>query len=997
MSTLLKLLFLILCSAIVIFAQTTQENVEKISLQLQWKHQFEFAGFYAAKEMGFYKDLGLDVEFVEYQSGLNIIDEVLEKRANYGLSYSSILVDYMQGKPLVLLANFFKQSPLVLVVQKEITTPKDLRGKKVMGLLDSSHNQTLLLMLQKFNISQEDFYNVPRAFNLEDFITKKVDAISVFMTNEIFTLDKLGIQYNLFDPAAYGVKSYDLNLFTTQEELKQHPKRVENFRIASIKGWKYALSHKEELVDLIYEKYNTQQRSKEALLFEARQIEYLMLSHVYPIGSIDKEKIALIRDSFVQEGTLKKEQLKALEPFVYKQNHALTLSEEQKAYLHKKKKLTMCVDPNWMPIEKIENGRYIGIGADLIKEMQKRLPIPFELVVTQKWSDSLQKAEKRECDLIALAEKTQSRTKYLDFTTPFLETPIVMVTKNAQAFVDNLAHLEQKQKSLAIVRDYSFKELLKERYPSLNLFEVESIQEGLEWVQKGEVFGFLDNSIVLNHEINKRELYELSITGQFQEKISLSIASRNDEKILHAILQETLDAIPHAIKEQIFSKWIHINYTTQTDYKLITQVLAFVLLVFGVFLYWMIKLKQEIRKKEKIQQQLFESEEKFRSLFDIAPVLLNSFDKDGKVVLWNQECQKVFGWSFKELQEYTEAFKLFYPDPLDQERFITLLNSQHYDQYQEWQPLTKNGKKIITMWANIKLPNGDIIHIGYDITQQRHDTLALEQKSKELKEAKEALENLNMTLEQRIESEIAKNAKQQLLLMQQNRLAQMGEMIENIAHQWRQPLSQINSIILLLDVALKKENLSDNETIEEKLLEIESLTHYMSKTIDDFKNFFNPNKKDENFELYDLIINSYSVLKGAFEANFIRVNIKVQKGLWCYGRVEELEQVLVTLLNNAKDASFLNSKNPEIDIEAYKTDTLCSIKVLDNGGGIEEKNLAKVFEPYFTTKHKSQGTGLGLYMAKMIVEEGLGGQLIASNTQKGACFEIILYEKGKND
>lgn len=181
-------------------------KLENIKLQLQWKHQFEFAGFYAAKEKGFYKDVGLDVEFIEFDSKKNIVNEVVNKNADYGLTYSSFIVDYMNGKPLVFVANFFKQSPLVLVTQKDIYTPADLRNKKIMGLLDSSHEQIVLTMLDKFNITKNDFQNIPRKSAVESFINKKIDALTVFTTNEIYTLDKLGIKYNIFRPCRFWNK-----------------------------------------------------------------------------------------------------------------------------------------------------------------------------------------------------------------------------------------------------------------------------------------------------------------------------------------------------------------------------------------------------------------------------------------------------------------------------------------------------------------------------------------------------------------------------------------------------------------------------------------------------------------------------------------------------------------------------------------------------------------------------------------------------------------------
>ncbi|MEA3456889.1 MAG: ABC transporter substrate-binding protein, partial [Campylobacterota bacterium] len=270
--------------------------LEKVTLQLQWKHQFEFAGFYAAKEKGFYADAGLDVTFVEFNEHTNITGEVLNENAQYGLSYSSIIAEYLNGKPLVLLANFFKQSPLVLVAQAEIKTPADLKGKKVMGISNTIDNITLWTMLNKFNVQIEDIDNIRTNFSIDDFVNKKVDAMSVFTTNELYQLEKKGIKYNIFDPVSYGAKYYDVNLFTTQKELSEHPHRVKAFAEASIKGWEYALSHQEELIEVILKKYNPQHKSKEALEFEARQIEYIMLPDVHKVGSIDTDRVKMIAE-----------------------------------------------------------------------------------------------------------------------------------------------------------------------------------------------------------------------------------------------------------------------------------------------------------------------------------------------------------------------------------------------------------------------------------------------------------------------------------------------------------------------------------------------------------------------------------------------------------------------------------------------------------------------------------------------------------------------------
>jgi ABC-type amino acid transport substrate-binding protein/nitrogen-specific signal transduction histidine kinase len=247
---------------------------------------------------------------------------------------------------------------------------------------------------------------------------------------------------------------------------------------------------------------------------------------------------------------------------------------------------------------------------------------------------------------------------------------------------------------------------------------------------------------------------------------------------------------------------------------------------------------------------------------------------------------------------------------------------------------------------------------------------------------------LNDTLEKRVKQEVAKNIKHQIIMMHQSKLAQMGEMIQNIAHQWRQPLAQINSCVLLIDGILVK-NKMDSDLIEDRLLEIESLTEYMSKTIEDFQNFCHPNKQKTTFTVLDAIAKSHSIVKGLIHTHHIKIDIDIEDTLSCHGYLDELQQAILALVHNAVDALVTNAiESPTISIKAYKKDSSIIIKVQDNARGIADEFLEKIFDPYFTTKNKSQGTGLGLYMAKTIIESGLEGTIRVVNKPDGACFSI---------
>lgn len=211
----------------------------------------------------------------------------------------------------------------------------------------------------------------------------------VFTTNETYHLDEAGVAYNVMNPAAYGIPFYDLNLFTTQKELKNHPERVANFKAASIKGWKYALEHKEEIIQLILKKYNTQNKSYEALTYEGTQIEHIMLPSLYPIGSIDHQRVELMAENFIEIDLVNKDTVIDLKNFIYREPQKdLKLTHEEMQYLNKKHEITYCVDPAWMPLSQIKDDTHIGMDSDYIEYLSSKLNIPFRLIPTQTWIKS---------------------------------------------------------------------------------------------------------------------------------------------------------------------------------------------------------------------------------------------------------------------------------------------------------------------------------------------------------------------------------------------------------------------------------------------------------------------------------------------------------------------------------------------------------------------------------------------------------------------------------
>jgi len=279
--------------------------------------------------------------------------------------------------------------------------------------------------------------------------------------------------------------------------------------------------------------------------------------------------------------------------------------------------------------------------------------------------------------------------------------------------------------------------------------------------------------------------------------------------------------------------------------------------------------------------------------------------------------------------------------------------------YKHWVEYKGEKVYVLTVKSPLMSKNGDligIVGISRDITKEHN-------------------------LEQELEL-------QNILLLQQNRLASMGEMISYIAHQWRQPLNAIYLLIQKIGIYNKLGKLDEtklNNTVEKSMYVLDK----MSETIEDFRDFFNTSKEKSAFDIVLAIHKSYSIIEPIFNENIIKFIFNVEDTFIVKGYQNEFSQVILNILNNSREV--LRKKkilNPFVSIDVKKVNNQIIITINDNAGGIDEKKLKSIFDPYFTTK-KDSNTGIGLYMSKRIIESRMKGKLNAYNTDKGLCFEII--------
>lgn len=300
-------------------------------------------------------------------------------------------------------------------------------------------------------------------------------------------------------------------------------------------------------------------------------------------------------------------------------------------------------------------------------------------------------------------------------------------------------------------------------------------------------------------------------------------------------------------------------------------------------------------------------------------------------------------------------------------------------------------RKVLERTIEIEVQNNEIAsqrdvlkELNYELVHQ-HEKIMLQSI---------ALEKINKTLEERVKIELEKNREKELLLMQQSRHASMGEMIGNIAHQWRQPLNAIAVIIQNFQEA-QEHNELNAEYVSLKVTKAMEIVNFMSKTIDSFRNFFKPDKEKVVFELDEIVSKTISFIDASFKHSNIQIKMNNTKGINVLGFPNEFSQVILNILNNAKDVLIERAiVDAYVNIDISEKNNKASIRIADNAGGIHPENMNKIFEPYFTTKEDDKGTGLGLYMSKMIIEHNMQGRFSVENNKDGAEFiiEIDLYK-----
>ena len=868
---LLKIFFLQLF-IMSVFAQ------EKITLQLKWFHQFQFAGYYAAKEKGFYKDLGLDVTIKQRDINYNNIEQVINGDAQYGVADSILILYKAKEEPVVIVAPILQHSPSVLISLKSsgINSPYNLDGKEMVFYPSDTDGFSILAMMRKLH-AKPNLIRIREKNDYLKLIDKKVDLFPAYLSNEPFYFQQRGIPINTLNPTNYGFDLYGDMLFTNKNEAKNHPNRVQKFKEATLRGWRYALENQEEIIQLIHSKYGTN-KSIEHLRYEAKAIEKLISKDTIPLGTIDKGRIRYITNLYNDYGTTNKDfnindfifkeyiikQIKidlteeekkylennpslkvqnmlsfppynfyeneeesgytidyinlvakalgveiefvngktweesllmlknneidiipniainkerqkyitytnfehinyqislavrkstniksfkdlkkktlavlnksflhtiiktkypnqklylasttkdavesvskgkadavidnlatveyyishnwlsnlktikldkiehipsntALHMGVSKDNTILKMilekvnatlphneivklkekwlnlkikrnvqfTNEEYSYLQGKKELHMCVDPNWMPFEKIQNNKHIGMTADYIKLFEKLIDIPINLTITENWMDTIKKAKNKECDFVTVMLETKERKKQFNFTRALTKMPLVVATKLDKPFISEIKDILPYK--VAMVKGFAYSKIFQEKYPSMKLIEVKNAKEGLKKVDQNQVYGFIGVLPVIGFNIQENFLGNLKIAGKLNDNISFPMATRKDEPLLNDIFNKLINSISEEEKRDIMNKWLSIKYEESIDYKSI----LYIIIIFLIIIFIIVTKNRAINK-------INETLSKYVQVID-EHVLTSTTDTKGNITSVSQ--------AFCDISEYSK-------------------------------------------------------------------------------------------------------------------------------------------------------------------------------------------------------------------------------------------------------------------------------------------------------------------------------------------------------
>jgi polar amino acid transport system substrate-binding protein len=571
---------------------------ERVTLQLQWLDQFQFAGYYMAIEKGFYRDAGLEVALKPFHPGMCVTEEVLSGRADYGIGRSSLLIDRLKGRPVVALAAIFQSSPNVLLAREDsgIRKISDFRGKRIMLTKDAQDSITYQAMLNAEGVSFDDVFRLEHSFDLQDLIDGTTDLMACYSSNEPYRMKERKIPVTVFAPKDYGFDFYNDILFTTEQEVQKHPERVQAFLMATIKGWHYAFEHVEESVDLILQRHNTQNKSRKALLHEAIALKKLAFADGHPLGHIAIEKFRAVYDLYRVMG-MAPEAWKHTEGFIYPSplNAAVTLNEQEQEFLQRHP-LTFGSTYYDAPYNVASSSRGFPLNA-IAHEMWTKIADKNGIAFHSEYYPTCQEArravQKRRADLTFYFNCLEEKPDKVLLSKPYVTFPNVIATAGSVNYIPNLSALNGHR--VAVRSGSAITTELAKHHPEILQVPVATANEAVKLLVRGHVYAVIDLLPLISNVINREGYDTIKISGTTNFNQHLHFMIRSDYPELRTIIDKTIDTIPPQERDTILNRYSELPQSATIDYGLIVKIIATALVLIAALFY-----RQNILKRHNL-------------------------------------------------------------------------------------------------------------------------------------------------------------------------------------------------------------------------------------------------------------------------------------------------------------------------------------------------------------------------------------------------------------
>ena len=591
---------LLLIYFILLLLNLQANEKQKVTLYLDWLNQFQFAGYYIAKEKGYYDNFNIDVELIEYSNKNNITQEVMKNEATYGIGKSSLIIDKFDGNNIVLLSSFFQNSPLVLIslANSNIKTPKDLINKRIMITNDAKQTASIKSMIVSQGVNLEDITIQEHSFNIEDLINGKTDAMACYLSNEPYILNQKNIKFNILNPHNYNFDFYEGILFTSNKELENNQVRVQNFNQASLKGWKYAFDNIEETAKIIYEKYNTQNKSLDSLIYEGYILKDLAKVDENLLGNISPQTIDEIKRFYTLLGLNNLNTLFETKAILFDKNDIL-LNENELDYL-RNNQFTLLVENNKVPFSFKNSNELIGVEIDFWKLISNKLSKPFnvEEIIKNEFLNIFTNSIKAK---FVYNFKKRTSNNYL-LSNSIAQIPIALATKDNINYISDLSSLNNV--TIGVLKDLDFISTLQKDYPHITFEEITSIDDGIYNLKTNKLFGLIDNLYTLSHKIEefKSDRFKINTSLKYNIDMYLEVDKKHEQFI--KILNNSISTLTEKERSTILNNYQLILYHQNIDFMYILKFIIPLGLLLAIFIFLNYKLKNEIKNRKEIEIKL---------------------------------------------------------------------------------------------------------------------------------------------------------------------------------------------------------------------------------------------------------------------------------------------------------------------------------------------------------------------------------------------------------